>query len=57
LIRKQLAEIGGRGGGDAQLAQGGGAADEKQFEGFATRTREHIRALVGAQGLSSGRIS
>jgi len=48
LIRKQLAEIGGRGGGDAQLAQGGGTADEKQFEGFAARTREYIRALVGA---------
>ncbi len=45
LIRKQLAEIGGRGGGDAQLAQGGGAAEEKQAESFFARTKEHIRAL------------
>jgi alanyl-tRNA synthetase len=43
LIRKQLAEISGRGGGDAQLAQGGGAADEKQVESFFAKTREYIK--------------
>ncbi len=45
LIRKQLAEIGGRGGGDAKLAQGGGAASEKQFAAFSARTEEYVRAL------------
>ena len=45
LMRQQLAEIGGRGGGDAQLAQGGGAADEKQFAAFSARTQEYLRAL------------
>jgi alanyl-tRNA synthetase len=45
LLRKQLAEINGRGGGDAQLAQGGGAIDEKRFESFFAHTREYIRAL------------
>jgi alanyl-tRNA synthetase len=45
LIRQQLAEIGGRGGGDARLAQGGGGADEKQFAAFAAHTQEYLRAL------------
>ena len=45
LIRKQLAEIGGRGGGDAQLAQGGGAASEAQFQLFSAHTVEYVRAL------------
>jgi alanyl-tRNA synthetase len=45
LIRKQLAEIGGRGGGDAQLAQGGGAASEAQFQLFSAHTGEYVRAL------------
>ncbi len=49
LIRKQLAEIGGRGGGDARLAQGGGAADEKQVESFFSKTREYIQALRKTQ--------
>ncbi len=49
LIRKQLADIGGKGGGDAQLAQGGGAADEKQFESFFGRTKEYLRALRKAK--------
>jgi alanyl-tRNA synthetase len=44
LIRKQLTEIGGRGGGDAKLAQGGGAASEAQFQSFSARTVELIRA-------------
>lgn len=43
LIRKQLAEIGGRGGGDARLAQGGGGASEEQFRGLFAKTRELIK--------------
>ncbi len=43
LIRQQLADIGGRGGGDAQLAQGGGAASEAQFQAFGARAVELIR--------------
>jgi alanyl-tRNA synthetase len=34
LLNKQLALIQGRGGGDARLAQGGGAADNEQFHTF-----------------------
>ncbi len=45
LMRKQLAEIGGRGGGDARLAQGGGAATEAQFESFFAHAREYVAAL------------
>lgn len=45
LIRKQLAEIGGRGGGDARLAQGGGAASEQQFMALFAKTKEHIRFI------------
>ena len=47
LIRKQLAETGGRGGGDAKLAQGGGAANEQQFAAVFGKTREYVRALKG----------
>lgn len=49
LIRKQLAEIGGRGGGDARLAQGGGAAGEKQVESFFAKTKEYMQAVRKAQ--------
>ena len=44
LMRAQLAEFGGRGGGDARLAQGGGAASEVQFQSFNAHTGEYIRA-------------
>lgn len=40
LIRQQLAEIGGRGGGDAKLAQGGGAASEEQFQAWCARVEK-----------------
>jgi alanyl-tRNA synthetase len=45
LIRKQLAEIGGRGGGDAKLAQGGGAASEEQFAAMFAKTKDYLRAV------------
>ncbi len=44
LIRQQLAEIGGRGGGDARLAQGGGSMTEEQFKHLFANTRTYIRA-------------
>ena len=43
LIRKQLAEIGGRGGGDAKLAQGGGLASEEQFAAMFAKVKENLR--------------
>jgi alanyl-tRNA synthetase len=47
LIRKQLAEIGrsARGGGDAGLAQGGGAASEQQYAALFAKTKEYIRFI------------
>lgn len=45
LIRQQLAEIGGRGGGDAGLAQGGGLASEGAFNALFSKTKEYIRTL------------
>ena len=43
LIRKQLSQIGGRGGGDARLAQGGGTASAEQWKSFFENTRNFIR--------------
>lgn len=43
LIRKLLANINGRGGGDARMAQGGGAASEEQFAGILDKARATIR--------------
>jgi alanyl-tRNA synthetase len=45
LIRQQLAEMGGRGGGDAGLAQGGGMASEEAFSALFSKTKEYIRTL------------
>lgn len=45
LIRKILADISGRGGGDNKLAQGGGAASEEQFAAMLANVRGCIRAL------------
>jgi alanyl-tRNA synthetase len=45
MIQRQLTEIGGRGGGDVRLAQGGGMASEKAFLALFSNTREHIRTL------------
>lgn len=39
LIRKLLADINGRGGGDARIAQGGGTASEEQFDGILEKAR------------------
>lgn len=46
LLGKVLAEIGGRGGGDAQLAQGGGALNEEQFAAWFTRAEEDARGML-----------
>lgn len=45
LIRRQLAEMGGKGGGDAGLAQGGGTVSEGAFNALFTKTKEYIRTL------------
>jgi alanyl-tRNA synthetase len=42
LLNQQLASIGGRGGGDAQIAQGGGAATREQVENFFKNTKNLI---------------
>ncbi len=42
LLAKQLARIGGKGGGDNKMAQGGGQATEKQIETFFDDTRDYI---------------
>jgi alanyl-tRNA synthetase len=34
LLTTQLAQIGGRGGGDSKLAQGGGVTTEEQYRTF-----------------------
>lgn len=46
LLRALVAEIGGRGGGDAKLAQGGGAVSEEQFAAWIARAEENVRAAV-----------
>lgn len=46
LIRLQLAEIGGRGGGDSNLAQGGGSAQEAYAAACFTHTRDYVRKLL-----------
>jgi len=45
LVRLQLAEIGGRGGGDSKLAQGGGPAEEAYAAACFAHTREYVRTL------------
>ena len=45
LIRKALASINGRGGGDARLAQGGGVADESFVNACLANARDYIREL------------
>lgn len=45
LIRKLLADINGRGGGDARIAQGGGAASEEQCANILANVRTRIREL------------
>jgi alanyl-tRNA synthetase len=43
LLNRQLATINGRGGGDDQIAQGGGAATGKQFSTFFEITKELLQ--------------
>lgn len=43
LLKKQLAEIGGKGGGNARTAQGGGIATDKQVETLFSRTEDYLR--------------
>lgn len=44
LLVKLLAEIGGRGGGDAQMAQGGGAASEEQSASMIEKASNILRS-------------
>lgn len=43
LIKRLLAPLGGKGGGDAQLAQGGGSANVQQYEQLLASSHEQIR--------------
>ena len=45
ILAKHLAQIGGKGGGDSRLAQGGGEAAGAQVDHFFTRTAGYIREL------------
>lgn len=45
LIRKLLLELNGRGGGDARIAQGGGAASAEQVAGILEKARAHLRMI------------
>jgi len=40
LLQTLLAEVGGRGGGDAQIAQGGGSASPEQLQALLERARQ-----------------
>jgi alanyl-tRNA synthetase len=42
LLNRQLASINGRGGGDKQIAQGGGKATRDQFSSFFEKTGNFI---------------
>ncbi len=46
LLQMLLAEIGGRGGGDAQIAQGGGSCNPEQLQALL----DHARRLMGSAG-------
>jgi alanyl-tRNA synthetase len=50
LLNEHLSPIGGGGGGDARLAQGGGKATEAQVEGLFDKTREIIAANESGEG-------
>lgn len=45
LLTQQLAQIGGKGGGDARFAQGGGEATGLQAEAFFANTEGYVRML------------
>jgi alanyl-tRNA synthetase len=42
VLLKHLAQIGGKGGGDDKIAQGGGRATEQQLETFFAKTHTYI---------------
>jgi alanyl-tRNA synthetase len=46
LLRRQLASIGGRGGGDHMVAQGGGAATESQFRELLENARSVVLEML-----------
>jgi alanyl-tRNA synthetase len=46
LLARQLAQVKGRGGGDARLAQGGGEATEPQLQMLLAETRDYVRTLT-----------
>lgn len=46
LLNKQLANIGGRGGGDDQIAQGGGTATPDQYSAFYENTPAMIEEIL-----------
>jgi alanyl-tRNA synthetase len=50
LLTRQLTQIGGKGGGDARFAQGGGEAAKEQVEAFFANTRDYIRAMKEKPG-------
>lgn len=47
-LKHQLARIGGRGGGDQFIAQGGGVASPPQFQAFLADSQALIRGLINA---------
>lgn len=53
LLNRLLAPIGGRGGGDARLAQGGGLGSEMQARLLFEQTRRELLAVQGAGGEAS----
>ena len=46
ILQTRLAEVGGRGGGDAQIAQGGGSATPDQLQALL----DHARRLLAPAG-------
>lgn len=50
VLRGQFARIGGRGGGDAAIAQGGGGADPEQFRAFWAEAQAQLRLMISKNG-------
>jgi len=46
ILQTLLVEVGGRGGGDAQIAQGGGSATPEQLQALL----DHARRLLAPAG-------
>lgn len=46
LLNRQLSIVSGRGGGDDQIAQGGGTVTTKEFESFFNNSRNLIRKMI-----------